>query len=232
MKDIYISITTIPSRINLLSQILNCFLKQSVKPKKILLVIPLFSNRFNKEYEISNSLYTFVEKNKDLFEIVRTEIDYGPATKLLGAIHHVPKDAYILVCDDDRLVADDFVEKFYNQLLKKQNDRIIAGKYTFQPGDTIKTPWGCNGILFPQSLIGSDIFEYFEALCPECQYVDDVFWYKYFIELKNIDIEQVNGIRVSYEFNGTNPLYKEKGALERNNLQKKCFEKKINVTEK
>lgn len=227
MKDIYVSLTTIPSRMNLLPRILTGFINQTHTPKKVFVSIPRFSNRFQKEYQIPDALSKFVQTHETLFEIIRCDEDYGPATKLLGSFQHVPEDGSILVCDDDRFTANDFVEKFYKKLIEKDEARIIAGRYACQPGDTIKTPWGCNGILFPKKVIDVDIIECYHQLCPECQFVDDVFWYKYFIEFKKIPIEEVSGIRVSFELNGSNALYKETGLLERKPLQKKCFEKKI-----
>lgn len=228
MKDIYIGITTIPSRMALLPNILSAFLNQSYKPKKVFISIPKFSERFQQEYKIPKNLLLFIQQHNDFMEIIRCEKDYGPATKLLGCFQHVPNDSYILICDDDRFASFDFVEKFHTTLIEKEEPiRIIAGRYACQPGDTIKTPWGCNGILFPKKVIDSDILECYHQLCPECQFVDDVFWYKYFIDYKKIDVEEANGVRVSFELNGSNALYKETGLLERRNLQKQCFDKKL-----
>lgn len=224
MNDLYISMTTIPSRMNKLVDILGCYLKLNLLPKKIFICIPYKSDRFKIDYIIPDNLLKFVEQN-NIFKIIRCD-DFGPATKLLGCLNEVPDNSNILVCDDDRKPHINFSKLFQDKSNDNKNT-IITGLYRAQPGNKIKLPWGSCGILFPKNLINNDIYKYFELLCPECKYVDDVFWYKYFIQLKKYKIIEATGARPSSEINGDDALYKEKGTLNRNIIQNKCFNKPL-----
>ena len=217
------------------------FLCQTICPEKVYICIPYFSKRFEQPYVIPSNLETYVKSHNDVFEIIRCEEDYGPATKLLGCIEKLNKmnknsdndDCSILVCDDDRKPSSTYIENFLKHKNESDGVTIFTGKFSSQPGlsSLIKVAWGFTVILFPIKIIDSDIIDYFHQLCPECQYVDDVFWYKYFLELKQRKFQEIKQIRMSSEKNGADALYKEKGAMERIHLQKQCFLKKIKQQE-
>ena len=124
-------------------EILKSYLNQTKIPDKILICIPEFSKRFLKPYIISDELLDFVKQN-EIISIIRCE-DYGPGTKLLGAIKHVPKDCNILVCDDDRKLSSNFVKLFYDKS-QLNKDKIITGKYRSQGLVNLK-------------LMGKDLFQ-------------------------------------------------------------------------
>jgi hypothetical protein len=95
--DIVVSMTTTPHRINKMEQPLECLSRQQIQPKQIFVSIPHIFKRDNLTYEIPDWLDSFPNVT-----ILRTE-DYGPATKLLGALKNAPinDDTIIVTADDD-----------------------------------------------------------------------------------------------------------------------------------
>ena len=86
---IYISLTTVPKRINLwdsfkenLTSLLN---QKTDKDYKVLLNIPYkYKNNNDEEYIVSNDLIDFANQNPKLI-INRVEKDYGPVVQITGA---------------------------------------------------------------------------------------------------------------------------------------------------
>jgi len=110
---IYISITTIPARIKDLYKTVDSFLKQSKKPDKIFINIPLKYKRF-KEIVEDEQIPKF---NNQIVEITRCE-DFGPGTKLLGSLNKIKKNSLLILADDDHFYEDYMIEKFYQYYSK------------------------------------------------------------------------------------------------------------------
>ena len=106
---IYISLTTIPQRIKDLNKSVESLLKQSQKPDKIFINIPLKYKRFNEIID-DDQIPKFDDK---IIEITRCE-DYGPGTKLLGSLNKLEKNSLIILADDDNIYEDYMIEKFYH----------------------------------------------------------------------------------------------------------------------
>ena len=106
---IYISLTTIPQRIKNLNKSVESLLKQSQKPDKIFINIPLKYKRFNDIID-DDQIPKFDDK---IIEITRCE-DYGPGTKLLGSLNKLEKNSLIILADDDNIYEDYMIEKFYH----------------------------------------------------------------------------------------------------------------------
>jgi len=106
---IYISMTTIPQRIESLNKSVESLLKQSHKPDKIFINIPYKYNRFNETVR-DDQIPKF---DNNIVEITRCE-DCGPGTKLLGSLSKIKKDALIILADDDNIYEDYMIKKFFN----------------------------------------------------------------------------------------------------------------------
>ena len=104
---IYVSLTTIPQRINNLSKSIDSLLKQTQKPDKIFINIPTQYKRFKETIEENK-----IPKFDDKVEITRCE-DCGPGTKLLGSLDKLKKDSLIVLADDDNTYDDYMIEKFF-----------------------------------------------------------------------------------------------------------------------
>jgi hypothetical protein len=115
MNKVFLSLTTIPSRLNkkvdnTLQFVLNCLENLSYENYEVHLNIPFFYNKTGEEYQIPDWL---IETNK--LRIFRTE-DYGPATKLVPTVKRLEKpESTIIVLDDDLSYENDFIEYHLNK---------------------------------------------------------------------------------------------------------------------
>ena len=114
---IYVSLTTIPQRVKNLNKSVESLLKQSKKPDKIFVNIPLKYKRF-KETIDDNKIPKF--DNSDV-EITRCE-DCGPGTKLLGSLDKFEKNSLVILVDDDHVYEDYMIEKFFHFYSKAPNN--------------------------------------------------------------------------------------------------------------
>lgn len=96
----FIHFTTIPSRINHLSLTIQSWLQQTIADQisKIVITIPKISKRFG-EYDLS--CLEQYKHEKIEFQIIDT--DYGPSTKIVGAIlyQRAHPELECVICDDD-----------------------------------------------------------------------------------------------------------------------------------
>lgn len=91
-----VSLSSIPSRFDLLEPTLNCLLRQTAPVDRIELYIPHSYRRFP---DWDGTLPRVPEG----VDIIRCEADLGPATKVLyAAKRYRGQDVDILLCDDDR----------------------------------------------------------------------------------------------------------------------------------
>ena len=103
---IYVSLSTIPSRLNTVEKSIESLINQSLKPDKIFLNIPKNFRRFTE---------TILDKDipqfPDIVEVTRCD-DCGPGTKLLGSINKLEKDSLIILVDDDQIYENYMLETF------------------------------------------------------------------------------------------------------------------------
>ena len=109
---IYVSLTTIPERLNNLNKSIESLLKQTKKPDKIFINIPYKYRRF-KETIKDNDIQKFIDPR---VEITRCE-DYGSGTKLLGSLSKFEKNSLVILVDDDNIYAKNMIESFYHYYL-------------------------------------------------------------------------------------------------------------------
>lgn len=116
---IYITLTTVPDRLNFensAKQNIQSLLNQKTDKKfKVLYNIPIIYKEMEVEYKIPSWLTDIAESDDKL--IINRVSDYGPVTKLIGALLYTSlSEDIILVCDDDHVYHEDMLE--YH--LKKQ----------------------------------------------------------------------------------------------------------------
>ena len=85
---IYVSLSTIPQRLKNLYKAVESLLKQTRKPDKIFINIPLKYRRFSETIE-DDQIPKF---DNSIVEITRCE-DCGPGTKLLGSLDKFEKNS-------------------------------------------------------------------------------------------------------------------------------------------
>ena len=105
---IYISISTIPSRLKNLNESVQSLLKQTRKPDKIFINVPYKYKRFNETIE-DKQIPKF---DNNIVEVTRCE-DCGPGTKLLGSLNKFEKNSLVILADDDHAYEDYMIEKFF-----------------------------------------------------------------------------------------------------------------------
>ena len=138
---IYVSLTSIPSRLNNLTDIFECLNNQTVLPDCVIINYPYFSLRLNETYPIL--LLDDIQKSVKYKIYINRCYDYGPITKIypLLDINFINPDDKIIIIDDDNYynlllienLVDDF--NFYNQ----KNVICVSGLlYPTKKSDTYK----------------------------------------------------------------------------------------------
>ena len=102
-ENVFVSFTSIPSRIDGIKPTVNALLDQSKRPSCIYIHVP--------GNEQSTHIPEFIQNNP-LIKINWIENDLGPATKFIPMINLVPKDALIIVLDDDQVYPKRLVETY------------------------------------------------------------------------------------------------------------------------
>ena len=183
--SIYVSLTTIPSRISNIEKCLNSLVKQSLLPTKIFLNIPHFCKRENCSYDLPSFLSSY-----PLVEITRCD-DFGPGTKLLGSLSKIPENAYLIICDDDLEYKSYFIEQLVIPQSLAHDHSFTFYAYYF---NGMKIASGCEGISFiKKNLLG--IAEYAQQVLSNdyCYLMDDV-WISAFLTQQGITISDLQHI--------------------------------------
>ena len=171
---IYISITTIPSRIKNLNKSIESLLKQSKKPDKIFINIPFKYRRF-KEIIEEDKIPKFTDKK---IEITRCD-DFGPGTKLLGSLKKIEKNSLLILADDDNIYEDYMIEKFFYYYSKAPEN---AYSFYVHPLGNFGVGQGADGFAInTNNLDGVKIF--YEKLVKNYEelFMHDDLWISYFL---------------------------------------------------
>ena len=110
-ERLIVSLSTLPDRIDNLAPTLRCLLEQTRPADEIIIALPDFSVRQQREYKIP----AFLEKMPQV-QILRSGHDWGPATKFIPVIQRElergKEDTLIVVVDDDRIYPRDALETY------------------------------------------------------------------------------------------------------------------------
>lgn len=102
---VVVTFTTLPDRQEKLLESINSITAQTLQPDAIYLTVPKVCKRLNKPY---------LAMNEEIIEkclIVEIDDDYGPITKIYGAlISESDPETIIISCDDDTLYERNFIE--------------------------------------------------------------------------------------------------------------------------
>lgn len=215
-KDIIVSLTSYPARINHIEPTIKSLLKQSIRPQKIILA--LSENKFpNKENDLPEGLKHLLS---DKFEILWTKKDLRPYTKLIPTLKNY-RNKIIVTADDDIIYKKDWLEKLY--CAYKRNPKLIhchrAHRIIFDKDKNLLPykEWklsikdvkpsynnfltGVGGVLYPPNSLYKDVFneELFQELSP---YADDI-WFWAMAVLNNVKINVIkdNYIKLNYAEN-------------------------------
>jgi hypothetical protein len=219
-RPIFLSITTLPSRIDRMRPTLESLLNGQLVPNKIYVSIPEFSIRESRTYKIPSFLNdkTFCGS---IIETIRADEDWGPGTKLLGCAKLVPSDAYLIVADDDVKYRSNFVSDLYEA--QRSAHSASFSFYTYRCGG-LTIGQGCDGFSFFAANL-SDIYPFAEKFVrnSNLMFHDDL-WVSFFLASKGIRIcslsEKLAGGLVYEVEHEVNALRYLDGELNRSKLAK------------
>jgi hypothetical protein len=202
---ILISITSVPQRFdNSLIEVLN-----SLKniPNDKICPIPIYYKKWGAAH-LPQSL-----KIRNDIKIFRPTIDYGPATKLLGAIEYLQQDhnyTHVLTLDDDvyyrnpdqlicRMQAEAI--RYPNSVLTIGGIRLIRHPYSRKAGlkyhnkGHVDLVCGCTGTLYPVSAF-SDPKPFFDLRhrLPEGIFNDDDLYFGIVLSIKKYPVISIDAI--------------------------------------
>ena len=182
-NKLIVSLTTIPSRINLLEPVLDSFINQTIRPDMIYLNIPKKYNRFKNCSKIPDFLI-----KKENIKIFYLDKDYGPGTKFIGSLLNpeISKNDVIVVTMMMLLKVHIGLVSYYyviNQIkyvvLKERN----LGKNII---------WGYLGYIFRKDIFDvNDILKFYDDIKENCILVDD-HWLTGYCHHKKIPIHNIS----------------------------------------
>ena len=110
--DVYISLTTIPTRLDRIvkERLLDLCQQDYTGIKKIFITIPLNNMRGQKAIK---NLPTWFEDEpfKSKIAVLRPTVDHGPIMKWIGAVNVIPRNSWVFVCDDDVRYRHDYIRQ-------------------------------------------------------------------------------------------------------------------------
>jgi hypothetical protein len=137
--NLIVSMTTTPTRLPLIETVLKSIMEsQTRKPDKVLVHLPDVFERTGESYSDPNVLYPLLTERYDgLLIWCRGGPDYGPVTKLQGALTYLADKetpdtpTYIVTIDDDILYLPKLLETYEKFMMMWQNASL--GDSTFTP---------------------------------------------------------------------------------------------------
>jgi hypothetical protein len=200
--NVLISLTSIPRRLDsALLEVLATLKRQRLKCS-IIINIPVSYRKWGLTYSIPSDL-----RNQDNVVIFSPKVDYGPATKLLGALEYIqerPEITHIITVDDDVLIHDPGYLKYLSKFATVLPDCAVTfggiklDKFPFKCGDGliynnqfifVDIPAGYKGVLYPvERLRGSRMpFEFFSKL-PSGIFNEDDAYFGVLLSVLNIPL--------------------------------------------
>ena len=131
--DVYVCLTTIPSRMNndiLLNNLTNFIKTQNYNFTKLLITIPKKYKRFDTT--INKKAIKKIEQI-DKVEIIYIDEDLGPASKYLGPLmnNYIKKDDLLIVIDDDRLYNKNLVKNLVTSYRSFSQYEFYTGLWSY-----------------------------------------------------------------------------------------------------
>jgi len=157
--QVFISLTTIPSRVNsILRTCLDDLMLQTYPVTAIILTIP---KRNMRGHDVDKTLPAWLlqEPYCDQVTIIRPESDYGPILKYIGGKDCIPDGAWTFVCDDDQKYRHDGIARMVAVLdalsLEKQTMTILNSPWAMESTlrFSMRLISGFAGVLVPKSFI-------------------------------------------------------------------------------
>jgi hypothetical protein len=190
---IYVSFTTLPSRIGRIRDTIESLLSQTVVPDKIFVSIPHRSLREDCGYILPEWLTSNVLPR---VEVVRCSRDYGPGTKLMGCLSRIDRPACLIIVDDDLKYSPFVIERLYHAQMRQRQSSFSFYVYRFGP---LMIGQGADGFSFhTPNLAGIEAFAD-AALQNRALFVTDDLWISAFLNNKGIRIKSLRPLMAAGE---------------------------------
>jgi hypothetical protein len=189
-RRVIASLSTVPDRIKNLRPTIRSLLRQTRPPDEIVIAIPEFSIREQKQYVVPKYLSQLPR-----VRILRCGKDWGPATKFIPVVQEELKagrgNALVMVLDDDRVYPRDALESYlyYNaelpdaalcfrgaampSTLDWDHARMIYGKEVREPRP-VAVITGCGSYLVQPRFFDESLWDYSSA--PQVAFDIDDIW--------------------------------------------------------
>lgn len=181
--QVIVSLTSYPLRIHSLWKVIECLLRQNVKPDRI--VLYLSTDQFDS---IDNLPKSLLNQRKRGLEICMCKGDLRSHKKYYYAMQQYPEDIVITV-DDDLFYRTDLIEEFLKENRKRPKAIIANWVKEVLPGKNLYKEWpdrmksgvidhfcfiGVSGVLYPPHSLYKDVFN--ESMIRELCYTTDDIW--------------------------------------------------------
>jgi hypothetical protein len=217
---VVVGISTIPSRIEHIGATIASLRSQSRVPDVIYLSLPRYSVREERPYVLPDFL-----RDAPGVEVIWTDADYGPGTKLLGCLERVLDDDIVVLLDDD-LRYKRFVLEYLAGAIRNASE---AASFFVYESRGLRVGQGADGFAMMGlaarqcSAVREDLFRY-----PSLRYHDD-YWVSFLLRGAGVRVTDLGpllatlGEERSYEFaHEINPLFALDGSLRRSNLNREA----------
>jgi hypothetical protein len=213
--QVIVSIATIPSRIGKIRPTLQSLLEGDLVPDQILVVRPEFCVLENSGYDLPDFLLDpgFCG---GIIKPVVSIADFGPSTKLLGALDYLPSECVLILADDDVIYREYFVFRLVNWQAKCIKSSFSF--YTYRTGG-LTVGQGCDGFSFwTPNLSGIRRFAERHVVGTSLLYHDDL-WISFYLATRGVRIKRLKPLTVDgliYEqLLQNNVLTAQRGSLAR-----------------
>lgn len=187
---VVVSLTTLPSRIGLMRSSVQSLIDQTRRPDQILVCLPKWSAREQSAYPRPS----WIDEWAPLVRVIDVPVDYGPGTKLLGALPHLREEACLVVVDDDHKYRPYFLEKLTTAQFEDRSASFSFWTYRY---GKLTIGQGADGFSFMRSnLAGIEAFAE-RVLKHRALYIHDDVWISAFLYTRGIPVISLEHTKLS-----------------------------------
>lgn len=182
-ERVVVSLSTIPSRCGELEPTLRSIAAQTRKPDAVYVSVSKVSTRENKPYPVKDLAKTVKSILPGIGKVAVLDEDYGPLTKLMGALMAETDPATLIITvDDDQSYGHQLVETLVRGAREHPGGVVclcghVVGKFPhvwgfrcsrkegvwplkhlyLRPGSRVDVISGWCGVLYPRGVFGTDV---------------------------------------------------------------------------
>lgn len=183
---VIVGMTTLPSRIGKIRPAIDSLLGNTRVPDKIVLTVPRRPLRGQVELSVPDFLSDGVYQDRVVLNVI--EEDFGPGSKLLGCLEHLPEPCVVILADDDMEYREFLVDRLYTAQVANRDTSFSFYAYR-SAGMTIGQ--GADGFsIWSDNLRGIDAFYRDHVQGSSVVFHDDL-WISYFLFSRNVAIEEL-----------------------------------------